>query len=81
MASVVKCAETLFGERVLGVCKAGTTPVPVDCVVSQTWTDACAAATSPLERAVLRFVPICAAARIGGANERERSILNGLINQ
>jgi len=26
-------------------------------------------------------VPICAAARIGGANERERSILNGLINQ
>ena len=34
-----------------------------------------------LERALLRFVPICAAARIGGANERERSILNGLINQ
>lgn len=34
-----------------------------------------------LERALLRFVPICAAARIGCANERERSILNGLINK
>lgn len=49
--------------------------------LSQLYLSTFNASDPPLERAVLRFVPICAAARIGGANERERSILNGLINQ
>lgn len=49
--------------------------------LSQLYLSTFSASDPPLERAVLRFVPICAAARIGGANERERSILNGLINQ
>ena len=49
--------------------------------LSQLYLSTFSANDPALERTVLRFVPICAAARIGGANERERSILNGLINQ
>lgn len=49
--------------------------------LSQLYLSTFSANDPSLERAVLRFVPICAAARIGGANERERSILNGLINK
>ena len=59
MASVAERAETLFGERVLGVCCAGRA-APAGCAVSPTWTEACAArtatGTSPLARAVLDAV-------------------------
>lgn len=58
MTSVVKRAEALFGERVLGVC-SGTdgAAVPAGCAVSAAWRDACAGpAGSPLTRAVLDAV-------------------------
>lgn len=49
--------------------------------LSALYIDTFCADDAELERTVRQFVPICAAARMGSANERERGILNRLMQK